>query len=156
MTDSGSHKKGSDRVAKILGSTGTYTRVFAEHPKDVRDHLHSVATSLGVGQPLAAAFASEDSWTLLTRTHLAWRKNTDTCSLVLSDIRSIRLPRDDMERIRQDPSKKAVVDRLEVFTSSGDLYHVPLEKGVPFYSFWRAIRLLAFSKFGREMKGQVP
>jgi len=156
MKKSDSDRMRSDRVAKILGSTGTYTRVFGEHPADVRDHLISVASSLRVGQPLAAAFASKDTWTLLTATHLAWREESKTQSLMFSDIKSIRLTQDDMEEILREPSRKALVDTLEVVASSGHVYHVSLEGGVPLYRFWRAIRLLAFSNFGRSPESQVP
>lgn len=136
------------RVANKLGKSFRFTRMIDDHSQSTREILQDFAENHHLGSPIAAYFEHPERWTMLTKTHLAWRKDNASCALPFSDITKLAYCQEDVERIATDNSFKAKIERLELISESGTRYVIPLEAGVPFYRFWRAIRVLWVSRSG--------
>lgn len=139
------------RVARILDGSWPKTKLIDQHPAKIRDKLIEFARRHNAGQPIAAFYCESEIWTLLTTTHLAWCIPEEGArALPFSEVGFTDFTPQDVKRITEDNSFKARVDRLFVRDKSGSSWIFMLEPDVPFYRFWRAIKLLVETTFGAK------
>ena len=85
MYDASDHQLLRTKAARRFGEhhpDALFDSLPAEHQQRLR-----AALDPRHGEPIAAFYATEQTWTVLTASHVVWRQSGDTCELRLGELR---------------------------------------------------------------------